>query len=187
MIPRVEGFGDLAQAQEGAEIVQVGETLIFKHKALNAPVLGKQVPLDAVAVLKDATPGKIVLAKCPLYFVEARGHGVGTPRLAPGHVKGLLVAVDVTVIEVRVLVHPHSQSHLPPAPPFVHNDLTALKFRLVAVGHPAQCPNGPVFRQAAKIRPEDGPGFYILRRIKKEFRVHQGHVVGVQQQHFLEG
>ncbi len=73
-----------------------------------------------------------------------------------------------------------------PAAVFVHDDLAALKLRFIAPRDAAQFPDGAMFFQPAKVRPEDRARGAVLRGVEEEGGIADGDIVGIEQQHLGE-
>src|SRR5215472_7194188 len=95
----------------------------------------------------------------------------------------------VLVIEIRMLVEPRRQAERGPTALLVHQNLTAFKLWLGGPTQAAATPNRRCFFSLAVsiVRPENGSGGLEFWRVKKELRVDHRHVVGIQQEDFLEG
>lgn len=75
-----------------------------------------------------------------------------------------------------------------PAPRFVHEHLTALNLGFVAIRDvPEDLPRQAVAPQSAEVGPEHRADRAIVRLVEQVRRIDDRHIVGVEEQHFLEG
>src|SRR5438552_14951353 len=98
----------------------------------------------------------------------------------------LFVSVQILIVEIRVFIAPEGQPQCYRPLPLAHQNLTAPKFRLVGSRHAAASPHRLRLWHAAVIRPKDGSGSLIPRRLEKILGVGDGDVVSIQKQHLLE-
>ena len=79
-------------------------------------------------MLEEPASLKIVLPHGRRQGVDwDRNQGVGLAQLSKGQVKGLLVAVQVLVVEIAVFVKPHAKTERRPATLFIHQNLAGFE------------------------------------------------------------
>src|SRR5206468_5880085 len=116
-----------AAVPEHVKLAQVVATFPIQPKTFHDFVPQKQVPLVRVPMLKETPALEVMLAHRPrqpanrvVYQRKALG------QLSERQMEGLLVTVQITVVEVRVLIEPEVQPERLPTSPFSQHDLSAL-------------------------------------------------------------
>src|SRR5713226_5583668 len=100
--------------------------------------------------------------------------------------EGFFVTVQILVIKIGVFIEPETEAQSLPAPPFVEDNLAALKLRTFRARQTTTVPDDSCLFQLAIIRPKDRPGFLVLRGLKQKLRIDDRHIIRVQQQDILK-
>ncbi len=146
-----------------------------------------QRPLYVAAVLEQSAAVQVVLAnRVAQADYGFLGHEERPAATVPGEAEGVFVAVDVLVVEVGVFIVPVAEVQCFPAGAFIDEDLSAFLFPLIAVGNVENLPAGAGLRRAQPVGPEDRSRGQVAGIVKKIRGIGDGHVVGVEKQHFFE-
>jgi hypothetical protein len=100
--------------------------------------------------------------------------------------ESLFVTVDVLIVEVGVLVVPHTELQRLPTTFLVDNDLATLEFRFIPIRNATYAPNGSLGFKATKVRPENASGLSEVGGLKEVFGVNHRNVIRIEQEDFLE-
>src|ERR1035441_693496 len=141
-------------------------------------------------MLKNPPPLEVMLAHRALQRVDRnRDQGIALPQLAEGQMEGLLVSVQMLIVEVGILIEPHGEAELPPATSLVNHYLAGLKFRFPWRPQSAAPPDDPRPRRlpGGVIRPENRPAALELGRVEQELGINHRDIVRVQQQNLAKG
>jgi hypothetical protein len=156
-------------------------------KTLHLLGISWSIPRIGDSLLKKPNALEIMLAHDTPHRTGWQGrHGVGQAQFTEREVKGILVALQIAIKEVRVFVIPKVKTQGLPTPFFVKHELTRVKRALRTVTNAGEAPNRPGWSKLAVGRPENSSRLLILRGVQKRFRVCDDDVVCVQQQDFTE-
>src|SRR5947209_3557733 len=113
------------------QLLEVLVALSLVLEPLYPPIVQQEIPLISVAMLKNSPSAKIMLAHGAGQRMDGRGNkAVRQLQFSECQMKSFFVSVDVSVIEIRVLIEPKREAKRFPAAHFVHHDLAGLKFSL---------------------------------------------------------
>src|SRR5215813_10610295 len=186
----LQANGSWAAVPPAAQLDQVSPAFLFEPKSGDIAVVKQQIPFVAIAMLKNPTSIEIVLAHgCGQGMDRMWNQRVRLPEFPEGEMEGLLVAMQVLIIEIRILIEPKGEAQRAPATSLVEQHLTGFKLGFFGRTQPATPPDrarlgrGP----GTVIGPKRGTGFQELRRFEQEAGVNHWNVICIEEKNLSEG
>ncbi len=165
------------------QLIEEAVTFRLEAKLADEGIISLEIPLRAVAMLEHHVAREIRLEERSRFEARgARGHRVGLVYFSEGEVKSLLVAVDVPVVEIRVVVVVLGEAERLPASLLVDHDLAGLDLGLVTILNAENLPARVVAVEASQVGPEQRPVRAVLPRAEERLGVRRDTIVGVEQQ-----
>ena len=161
--------------------------ILLMHEVRHGTLRAGITPFVGIAMLEQSAPLEVMLAHGSWQRMDRSwDERKGVVELPKGQMKGVLVAVNQAIEEVRVLVEPKGQAQGVPAAPLVHQQLAAFKLPLCRAGDAEKTPD--TLRRAGliMIRPEDGARLEIVGVVEKKGGIPHHHIVRVQEEDLLK-
>src|ERR1043166_6643604 len=136
-------------------------------------------------MLKNPPSLKVVLAHGPVHSVDRiLNQAIALPQRPKGQMEGLLVSVQISVVEVRIFIEPHRKTQRRPAALLVHRDLAGFKLRLLGAVQSTTSPDRRGFSAVPVlvIGPKNRSGCLEFGRIEQELSTDHRSLVGIQPQ-----
>jgi hypothetical protein len=106
----LRGWGVNNARPRKAQLRERGPAPVFIKETSDAPIGAVETPFVPVAMLEDPSANEIMLAHCLIErLYSLRGHRIRHLKRMPGHLKSCFVAMNMSIIVVRMLVRPHCQ------------------------------------------------------------------------------